>query len=157
MSDKNFEENKQQAPAIGKKLYYTTKEVCQMTGLSPHTLRNWEDEFFQLRPKKNSSGNRAYRDKDIELVFQIKHLLQEKKYTISGAKDIIREERREKRLAGRGGKRQEEQQLPETEKISAQSTQAIPSIQPSLSTLPLDMVSKIRNELEGILRLLGTG
>ncbi|MDR2577943.1 MAG: MerR family transcriptional regulator [Chitinispirillales bacterium] len=149
MSDKNFTNDEQQSPPIGKKLYYTIKEVCQMTGLSPHTLRNWEDEFFQLRPKKNSAGNRAYRDKDIELVFQIKRLLQEKKYTISGAREIIREERREKRLSGRGGKRQENTaatagQGHETLKISTQPA------------LPPSVISNIRAELDEILRILGS-
>ena len=69
-----------------KKFYYSIGEVCAKTGLEPHVLRYWETEFPQLRPKKNRSGNRAYRDKDIELVRYIKHLLYEEQYTILGAK-----------------------------------------------------------------------
>jgi DNA-binding transcriptional MerR regulator len=164
MSGKNITEHEQQTPVVGKKLYYTIKEVCQMTGLGPHTLRNWESEFFQLRPKKNSSGNRAYRDKDIELILQIKHLLQDKKYTLASAKEIIREERREKRLGKQPAGQTEDMGAPTTtepENLSTQPTQtaqvappAQPSVQPTSSTLPPDIISNIHAELEGILRLL---
>jgi DNA-binding transcriptional MerR regulator len=69
-----------------KKAYYSISEVCAKTGLESHVLRYWETEFPQLRPKKNSAGNRAYRDKDIEIIRYIKYLLYEEQYTILGAK-----------------------------------------------------------------------
>lgn len=69
-----------------KKTYYSISEVCSRTGLEAHVLRYWESEFPQLRPKKNRAGNRAYRDKDIELIEYIKHLLYEEQYTIPGAR-----------------------------------------------------------------------
>jgi DNA-binding transcriptional MerR regulator len=69
-----------------KKTYYSISEVCAKTGLEPHVLRYWETEFAQLRPKKNRAGNRAYRDKDIDIVRYIKFLLYEEQYTIPGAK-----------------------------------------------------------------------
>jgi DNA-binding transcriptional MerR regulator len=72
--------------ATQKKTYYSISEVCARTGLEPHVLRYWETEFPQLRPKKNRAGNRAYREKDIELVEYIKRLLYEEQYTIPGAK-----------------------------------------------------------------------
>ncbi len=68
------------------KTYYSIREVCEKTSLEPHVLRYWESEFPVLRPKKNRAGNRAYREKDIEIVFNIKHLLYEEQYTIPGAK-----------------------------------------------------------------------
>lgn len=69
-----------------KKTYYSISEVCSMTGLEAHVLRYWESEFSQLRPKKNRAGNRAYRDKDIDLINFIKHLLYDEQYTIPGAR-----------------------------------------------------------------------
>jgi DNA-binding transcriptional MerR regulator len=72
--------------ATTKKIYYSISEVCQITTLEPHVLRYWESEFTQLHPKKNRAGNRAYRDKDIEIIKYIKHLLYEEKFTIPGAK-----------------------------------------------------------------------
>lgn len=68
------------------KLYYSISEVCTMTGLEQHVLRYWESEFPQLRPKKNRSGNRAYRSKEIKIIRYIKYLLYEEMYTIPGAK-----------------------------------------------------------------------
>jgi DNA-binding transcriptional MerR regulator len=68
------------------KLYYSISEVCSMTGLEQHVLRYWESEFPQLRPKKNRSGNRAYRTKEIKIIRYIKYLLYEEMYTIPGAK-----------------------------------------------------------------------
>lgn len=76
---------------IPKKLYYSISEVCTFTGLEPHVLRYWESEFPQLRPKKNRAGNRAYREKDIEVINYIKHLLYEEKFTIPGAKKKLSE------------------------------------------------------------------
>jgi DNA-binding transcriptional MerR regulator len=70
----------------GGKTYYSISEVCGLIGVEAHVLRYWESEFPQLRPKKNRAGNRAYRDKDIEIITTIKHLLYEEGYTIPGAK-----------------------------------------------------------------------
>lgn len=69
-----------------KKTYYSIREVCDQTGLEPHVLRYWESEFSLLRPKKNRAGNRAYREKDIEIILNIKRLLYDEQYTIPGAK-----------------------------------------------------------------------
>lgn len=69
-----------------KKTYYSIREVCDRTDLEPHVLRYWESEFPLLRPKKNRAGNRAYREKDIETILTIKHLLYKEQYTIPGAK-----------------------------------------------------------------------
>ena len=77
----------------GKKTYYSISEVCSQTGLEPHVLRYWETEFSQLRPKKNRAGNRAYREKDIELLQYIKNLLYEQQFTIPGAKKKLSDAR----------------------------------------------------------------
>ncbi|MGA2669242.1 MAG: MerR family transcriptional regulator [Ignavibacteria bacterium] len=73
-----------------KKLYYSISEVSRITDLEQYVLRYWETEFEQLKPAKNSSGNRIYTNKDIKLILFIKKLLKEEKYTIEGAKKILR-------------------------------------------------------------------
>lgn len=78
-----------------RKTYYSIREVCAQTGLEPHVLRYWESEFPLLRPKKNRAGNRAYREKDIETIFTIKHLLYEELYTIQGANKKLQQVREE--------------------------------------------------------------
>lgn len=73
-----------------KKLYYSISEVSRITELEQYVLRYWETEFEQLRPAKNLSGNRIYTNRDIKLILYIKKLLREEKYTIEGAKKLIR-------------------------------------------------------------------
>ena len=72
-----------------KKLYYSIGEVSKLVGLKSYVLRYWETEFKQLTPPKNRAGNRTYRQKDIDLILQIKDLLYDKKFTIEGARSII--------------------------------------------------------------------
>ena len=73
-----------------KKLYYSIGEVSEMTELKAYVLRYWETEFSQLKPPKNRAGNRTYRKKDIEIILKIKDLLYEKKFTIDGARNILK-------------------------------------------------------------------
>ena len=72
-----------------KKLYYSIGEVSKMVDLKAYVLRYWETEFKQLTPPKNRAGNRTYRKKDIDLIFKIKDLLYNKKYTIEGARSLL--------------------------------------------------------------------
>ena len=72
------------------KLYHSISEVSKITGLKQYVLRYWETEFPSLRPKKNRSGNRAYRQSDIDTVLRIKDLLYAQKYTIEGARERLK-------------------------------------------------------------------
>ena len=73
------------------KLYYRIGEVAKLTGIKPHVLRYWETEFRWMAPPKSRSKQRLYRQKDIEMVQAIKHLLYEERYTIAGARLQLRE------------------------------------------------------------------
>jgi DNA-binding transcriptional MerR regulator len=79
------------------KLYHTIGEVAGKLGVQPHVLRYWENEFKQLRPKRNSSGSRKYRQEDIETLREIKRLLHVEKYTMEGAKKKMQQSSRSKR------------------------------------------------------------
>jgi len=74
------------------KLYYSISEVSRLTGIEPYVLRYWEAEFDELKPQKNRAGNRVYSNKDIKFILRIKELLREKRYTIEGAKHILKSE-----------------------------------------------------------------
>ena len=74
-----------------KKLYYSIGEVSEMTNLKSYVLRYWETEFSQLKPPKNRAGNRTYRQKDIEVILNIKDLLYKKKFTIDGARVVLQD------------------------------------------------------------------
>ena len=73
-----------------KKLYYSIGEVADLTALKPYVLRYWETEFSALKPTKNRAGNRIYKDKDIKIIFHIKYLLYDQKYTIEGARNQLK-------------------------------------------------------------------
>lgn len=73
------------------KLYYSISEVCTMTGLKPHVLRYWETAFPMLKPSKNQSGNRVYKEDDIRLIKLISNLLYHERYTIDGARKKLEE------------------------------------------------------------------
>jgi len=71
------------------KLYYSISEVGEITGLKQYVLRFWETEFPELKPSKNRAGNRVYKRSDIKLIFLIKKLLYDDKYTIEGARQKL--------------------------------------------------------------------
>ncbi len=95
-----------------KKLYYSISEVGKITELEQYVLRYWETEFEQLKPAKNLAGNRIYTNKDIKLILYIKRLLREEKYTIEGAKKLLKaynfkDDQNESTEANRGTKAHE--------------------------------------------------
>jgi DNA-binding transcriptional MerR regulator len=77
---------------IPDKLYFRIGDVAELCGLPAYVLRFWETEFPQLKPVKSSTGQRMYRRKDVENVLQIKKLLYEEGFTISGARQHLRVE-----------------------------------------------------------------
>jgi DNA-binding transcriptional MerR regulator len=75
--------------SIPDRMFYRIKEVCTITGLKPHVLRYWEQEFKDIKPVKSSKGQRLYKRKDLDTILAIKKLLYEKRYTIDGAKKYL--------------------------------------------------------------------
>lgn len=71
------------------KLYYSIGEVAEMFKVAPSLIRFWEKEFNELKPRKNSKGNRQYTQKDIERLRLIYHLVKEQQMTIAGAKSKL--------------------------------------------------------------------
>ena len=74
-----------------KKLYYSISEVSEITALKQYVLRYWETEFSQLKPSKNQAGNRIYRSHDINVILDIKSLLYDRKFTIKGAQQHLKQ------------------------------------------------------------------
>lgn len=85
-----LEELTQQAEAcIPQKFFFQIAEVCELTELPKSVLRFWESEFPSLKPSRTESGRRLYRRKDVILLFKIKYLLYESKFTINGARNFL--------------------------------------------------------------------
>ena len=60
--------------------------------LSTHTIRFWEKEFKQIKPKIFSGNRRYYDEKSINLLKKIKYLLKEKGMTLIGVKKVLKSE-----------------------------------------------------------------
>tara|TARA_B100001059_G_scaffold95744_1_gene94938 strand:- start:50 stop:421 length:372 start_codon:yes stop_codon:yes gene_type:complete len=77
--------------------YKTISEVVKLIGLKSkrgktlptHTIRYWEKEFKQIRPKILNGNHRYYDKKNIEILKKIHFLLKEQGMTINGAKKIL--------------------------------------------------------------------
>ena len=64
--------------------------VNKMSGkLNTHTIRYWETQFKQIKPKILTGNRRYYDPASIEVLKKIKYLLKEKGMTIKGAKMAI--------------------------------------------------------------------
>ena len=79
------------------KTYRTIGEVVRILGLEnkkgqslpTHTIRFWEKEFKQIKPKIFNGRRRYYDKKNIEIIKKIYFLLKEQGMTINGAKKIL--------------------------------------------------------------------
>lgn len=59
-----------------KRLFWRIGEVVQLTGLDQPTLRQWEQQFKPLRPRRDSSGVRVYRERDLRIVLLLQQLIE---------------------------------------------------------------------------------
>jgi DNA-binding transcriptional MerR regulator len=117
------------------KLFYKIGEVCELTGTEPYVLRYWEAEFPFLSPPKNRSGQRIYKQGDIDLILRIKELLYDEGYTIAGARRKLEEE------------------LKKGKDAKPQATAAAAELA-ELKELK-EKVKKVRDELQELLETLG--
>ena len=73
------------------KYYYSIGEVAKMFGVNTSLIRDWDNEFYVLRPSKNKKGNRLFTQRDVRYVHVIYHLTKVKGYTLAGAKMALKE------------------------------------------------------------------
>lgn len=75
------------------KQYYSIGEVAEMFSVNTSLLRHWEGEFgMDLR--KNKKGDRFFRPAEIKMLQIIHDLLRRRKFTIEGAKDYIKKNKK---------------------------------------------------------------
>jgi DNA-binding transcriptional MerR regulator len=78
------------AGLIPDKIYFKIGEVAELVGVKSHVLRYWETEFKSLKPVKSRSNQRLYRREDIEQALLIKSLLYQQGFTLSGARQQLK-------------------------------------------------------------------
>ena len=72
------------------KQYYSIGDVAAMFNENISLIRYWSNEFTILKPKKNKKGDRFFRPEDVKNLKIIYHLLRERKYTLEGAREFLR-------------------------------------------------------------------
>ena len=72
------------------KKYYKISEVATLLEVPASTLRFWESEFSNLRPKRNAKGTRFYSQADMERLHMKKYLVKDRGLHIEAAKKEIR-------------------------------------------------------------------
>jgi DNA-binding transcriptional MerR regulator len=77
-----------------KKQYYSIGEVAGMFRENQSLIRYWETEFDILQPRKNRKGDRFFRPVDIKNLLMIYDLLRRRKFTIEGAKDYLKKNKK---------------------------------------------------------------
>jgi len=76
------------------KQYYSIGEVATMFLENQSLIRYWETEFDILQPRKNRKGDRFFRPIDIKNLVLIYDLLRRRKFTIEGAKDYLKKNKK---------------------------------------------------------------
>ena len=79
------------------KAYKTIGEVVKILDLKSkskqntptHTIRYWEKEFKQIKPKILNGNRRYYDQSNIDLLKKIKFLLKDQGMTINGVKKVL--------------------------------------------------------------------
>lgn len=72
------------------KNFFKPQEVASWLMVKPHIICYWEAEFSDIKPCKNKMGQKLYKREDVLLMSAIKHLLYEKKFTVAGARKVIK-------------------------------------------------------------------
>ena len=80
---------------LQKKLYYTISEVAGWFKVNTSLLRYWENEFDILQPRKTRKGDRLFRVEDIKNLQLIYFLLRQRKFSIDGAKNYLKNNKQE--------------------------------------------------------------
>ena len=77
-----------------KKQYYSIGDVAIMFRENQSLIRYWETEFDILQPHKNRKGDRFFRPVDVKNLVLIYDLLRRRKFTIEGAKDYLKKNKK---------------------------------------------------------------
>ena len=85
---------------MAEKKYYSISEAAKEIKEPISTLRFWEKEITLLNPSKSAGGTRRYVQADIDLLKQIKFLIEDQHLTLAGVNERLTNHRNvdEKRM-----------------------------------------------------------
>lgn len=68
---------------------YTSGDLEKLLGEKRHVIRYWEKAIPAIQPKRDGAGHFLYSKRDVAILLRVKYLLQERKFTLEGARDEI--------------------------------------------------------------------
>ena len=105
---------------------YRIGEVAEKLDVPVHLLRQWQQKFPQLKPRRDRANRRYYSASDIDIARRIKALVRHEKMTIEGARVRLSQE-----LHGEGRPRTNEEALQLAREIEAEASAILEIIDPS--------------------------
>lgn len=88
-------------PLFPDQQYFNIGEAARIVRVPDYTLRYWESRLRLLRPARRESGHRRYTKRDLETVLRVKELLQNRRMTLAGARQVLLRDGRQTRGEGR--------------------------------------------------------
>ncbi len=74
------------------KLFYRLDEVSRIAKLEPEVIEKWEREFPFLHAGQTGSGQKIFRQRDLDIILRLKELIVQEGLTLAGAKRKIETE-----------------------------------------------------------------
>ncbi|TCD48659.1 MerR family transcriptional regulator [Chlorobium sp. N1] len=132
-------------PFDSSKNYYSIGEVSRIAGVPAYLLRYWESFFKELRPGRDTRGNRRYTHTDMALVLHIKDLVYEQGYRLGKASELMKRDGKPKN------------QDPRTREILRLQDEIGQSDRKNrvVDERRVMLLREVRREIEEILQLLG--
>lgn len=73
------------------KTEYKIKEVADICGESQQTIRNWQKQIRDLKPKVSDSGHRIYSPRDLHMLRVISYFIRKQKMKVDGVNQYIKQ------------------------------------------------------------------
>ena len=68
---------------------YSIGDAERLLKVKVHVIRYWEKEIPLIQPVKDIYGRRLYSDRDLQILFRLKYLLYDRRFTLEGARDQL--------------------------------------------------------------------
>ena len=68
---------------------YTMADAESLLRVKAHVIRYWEQEIPLIQSKRDNYGRRLYSSREMQLLFRLKHLLHERRFTLEGARQEL--------------------------------------------------------------------
>jgi DNA-binding transcriptional MerR regulator len=68
---------------------YTKRDAERLLDIKNHILRYWEKEVSLIQPARDNQGHLHYSDRDLQIMLRLKYLIQERHFTMEGARDEL--------------------------------------------------------------------